>query len=57
MAVEETAQTLNSYRSLECDLETLRASLKAENHFNRKTALKLEIQQIKQSMDTIAQQL
>lgn len=55
--VEETASQLYNYRSLEQQLEAKRTELNSEPHFNRKTALKLEIQRIKDGMAEIAEQL
>jgi hypothetical protein len=55
--VEETASHLYQYRSLEQQLETKRSELNTEPHFNRKTALKLEIQNLKEGMAEIAKQL
>ena len=55
--VEETASQLYNYRSLEQKLETKRSELSSEAHFNRKMALKLEIQQLKSQMAELAKQL
>jgi hypothetical protein len=55
--VEETASQLYNYRSLEQQLETKRSELNAEVHFNRKTALKLEIQELKSQLADIAKNL
>lgn len=55
--VEETATQLYTYRSLEQQLETKRSELNSEPHFNRKTALKLEIQNLKNQLATIAEKL
>ena len=55
--VEETASQLYNYRSLEQQLETKRSELSAEAHFNRKTALKLEIQLIKSAMADLKSEL
>lgn len=56
-SVEETASQLYNYRSLEQQLETKRSELNTEPHFNRKTALKLEIQELKNQLADIAQKL
>lgn len=55
--VEETASQLYNYRSLEQQLETKRSELNQEAHFNRKTALKLEIQELKSQLADIAKNL
>ncbi len=55
--VEETASQLYNYRSLEQQLETKRSELSSEAHFNRKTVLKLEIQELKSQLADIAKNL
>lgn len=55
--VKETASQLYQYRSIEQRLEAKRSELNSEVHFNRKTALKLEIQQLKDELAEIAQQI
>lgn len=55
--VEETASHLYNYRSLEQQLETKRSELNTEPHFNRKTALKLKIQELKSQLAEIANKL
>lgn len=55
--IEEVASQLSNYRSLEQQLETKRSELRSEAHFNRKTALKLEIQQLKSSMADLKSEL
>lgn len=55
--VEETASQLYQYRSLEQQIEAKRSELNTEPHFNRKTALKLEIQRLKDGMAEIADNL
>lgn len=55
--VEETASLLYNYRSIVQQLEAKRTELNSEPHFNRKTALKVEIQRLKDDMAEIAEQL
>lgn len=55
--VEEFASKLYNYRSLSQQLENKRIELNQEAHFNRKTVLKLEIQELKSQLADIAKNL
>ena len=55
--VQESAEHLAEYQAIDREITTRRNALKSEVHFNRKTALKMEIESLKAELRQIADKL
>lgn len=54
---EESAEALTEYQAIDRELASRRTALQSEVHFNRKTALKIEIEALKAELRQIAEKL